>query len=88
MAETRYEETHWRYCGVEPGTPCDTSDSRFQELLRLYERWVDAIDYSNCWLESAANAIYYSDGRKPLYLTLFPPDLPHYSGRAKGRLAR
>ena len=75
-AETRYKETHWRYCGVEPGTPCDTSDGRFQELLGLYQRFVDAIDYSNCWLESAANAIYYSDGRKPLYLPCFLPAYP------------
>ena len=72
-AETRYEETHWRYCGVGIGSPCDTSDSRYQELVRLYDRFVDAIDYSNCWLESAANAIYYSDGRKPIYLSCFPP---------------
>ena len=61
-----YVETHKRYCGVVPGTPCSTSDSRFQELLRLHARSSAYFESWTCWLDSAANAIY-RDGQHPIY---------------------
>ena len=52
-AEAIYYDTHLRYCRVPVGNPCPASDSRFQELMRLYDLWATRIDDYNCWLENA-----------------------------------
>ena len=77
-ASRLYVETHKSYCGVAPGTPCNTSDSRFQELLRLHARSSAYFESWTCWLDSAANAIY-RDGQSPIYLSCLPPIIPQGS---------
>ena len=77
-ADRLYAETHKSYCGVAPGTPCNTSDSHFQELLRLHARSSAYFESWTCWLDSAANAIY-RDGQSPIYLSCLPPIIPQGS---------
>ena len=82
-ASMAYDRKYIAYCGERTGQTCYLSNSRIQELDRLYamysrayDAYERAFDLWECWQNAARSASYLFEGGAPLYplcLSPLPP---------------
>ena len=75
-----YDRKYIAYCGERTGQTCYLSNSRIQELDRLYamysrayDAYERAFDLWECWQNAARSASYRFEGGAPLYLLCLSP---------------